>query len=441
MIKKFRNFVNEANTDMELSYCCFDWDDNILHMPTVIHMDNLVDGEWLPIDVSTSKFALIRNDSNWRYRNLDATQTFCEFRDNGPNGKMAFLNDVKLAIKNNEFGPSWDSFIEYLSKGTIFAIITARGHEPESIRMAIEYIIDNVLTEDEKHSLYSHCLKFAYLFKVDYDSYDRIARGKLSQTKLIKDYLDNCDYYGVSSDYCKNKFGLGDVSNPEVGKEKALKEFTKKVDNFGKKIGAKVSLGFSDDDIKTVSHIEKFFRNELSLEYFIDYNVYNTSKRGVKGIRTRINNMRENQSTWGNGGHYSGNSSILSFSKWNNMTQQLYPTGKDSPKDDFHNQFKNQIGQLKDLTSNLNKKKILEENFEENLIEEKNWIKSAIKNPGSLRRKLNKKKGEKISSKEIDSELQVLKLRDKNRSKPGLQLSKRDRNKHRQLILARTLRK
>lgn len=72
--------------------------------------------------------------------------------------------------------------------------------------------------------------------------------------------------------------------------------------------------------------------------------------------------------------------------------------------------------------------------------ESKRWIQDAIKRPGSLRRKLHKKKGEKITNSEIDSELQALRGRDKDKKKSGLQLSKRDRSKHRQLTLAKTLR-
>lgn len=71
--------------------------------------------------------------------------------------------------------------------------------------------------------------------------------------------------------------------------------------------------------------------------------------------------------------------------------------------------------------------------------ESKRWIQDAIKRPGSLRRKLRKKEGEKITSSEIDSELQALKARDKDKEKAGLQLSKRDRRKQKQLVLAKTL--
>ena len=84
---------------------------------------------------------------------------------------------------------------------------------------------------------------------------------------------------------------------------------------------------------------------------------------------------------------------------------------------------------------------VSELNNQEKANEAKNWIKDAIKRPGALRKKMNKAKGEKISIGEIDSELAVLRKRDKNKKIPGLQLNKSDRRKHKQLVLAKTLRK
>lgn len=68
------------------------------------------------------------------------------------------------------------------------------------------------------------------------------------------------------------------------------------------------------------------------------------------------------------------------------------------------------------------------------------WISDAIKKPGSLRKSLGKKEGDKISKGEIDSELQALRGKDKDKSKKGIQgLSKGDLKKYRRLNLAKTL--
>ena len=127
MIKKFSEFIFESNS-LELHFYSFDWDDNILHMPTVIHMDKKEGSNWIPVDVSTSEFAKVRNDKeNYRLRNDDSSFAFSEFRDSGPRGESAFLLDVNKALNEGLFGPSWDAFIKCLSEGAVFSIITARG--------------------------------------------------------------------------------------------------------------------------------------------------------------------------------------------------------------------------------------------------------------------------------------------------------------------------
>lgn len=74
-------------------------------------------------------------------------------------------------------------------------------------------------------------------------------------------------------------------------------------------------------------------------------------------------------------------------------------------------------------------------------VSEKNWISDAIKNPGSLRRRLRKKKGDNITKSEIDKEISSLRRKDKDKSKPGIQgLNKSDLSKYRQLNLSKTLR-
>jgi len=68
------------------------------------------------------------------------------------------------------------------------------------------------------------------------------------------------------------------------------------------------------------------------------------------------------------------------------------------------------------------------------------WIQDAIKKPGSLRKSMKKKKDEKITKGEIESELKELRKKDKDKSKKGIQgLSKRDLAKYRKLNLAKTL--
>lgn len=257
VIKKFNQYIKEdASAEKHLLYYAFDWDDNILNMTTVIHMEHLVDGEWIPEDVSTSMFAQVRSDKDsWRILGGDPDQAFSEFRDNGPRGDVAFLEDVKNSISNNKLGPAWDDFVECLVNGSLFAIITARGHEAPSMKKGVEWIIDNVLSEKQLYEMYNNLLKFAYLFRHNKE-YDRMLEGQPSANPLVRLYLENCEFVGVSA-----PSRGGSSSDPEQAKEDALLLFMDRIDKFAASIGYKAKVGFSDDDLGNVSHIENLADN------------------------------------------------------------------------------------------------------------------------------------------------------------------------------------
>jgi hypothetical protein len=362
-------FLLESST-LEMHYFAFDWDDNILHMPTKILMDKLEGGGWVPVDVSTSEFATVRHDrDNYRLRNNDPVIAFSEFRDTGARGADAFFQDSVSAINSGRTGPSWKAFIKCLTEASLFSIITARGHEPQSIRRVVSWIIDNVLDEEQKFTMYARLLKFVHFYTPhDADAYPRIYRGKLSETDLVKAYLSNCDFYGVTSNYFAQEFGQGSALNPELAKQQALRRFIDKCNELGGKVGAKsVSVGFSDDDPKNVEHIQKFFGEKSSemakaISHELKLNVYDTRNPqvqggertkygGAKGIIDGSAHIEESQTSWGTGVVAPGlQSSVLPFTKWSNMTQELYPKGPDNPKDDFHNGMRNKIGQIGGLT-------------------------------------------------------------------------------------------
>lgn len=246
--------------DDSLLYYAFDWDDNILHMPTVIHMERLVDGDWVPTDVSTADFTVLRGDTeNYRILNGDVDAAFSEFRDNGPRGIEAFLKDVEQAIADKSYAPAWDDFVECLTSGAIFAIITARGHETEAMRPGIEYIIDKVLTDPQKDEMYDHLRLYLYMYKSEnIDEVPKILenRKEASKDPIVKAYLDNCDLVGVSA-----PSRSGSASNPEKAKEEALMQFADKADRFASMIGKKARIGFSDDDPGNVRHITELAKN------------------------------------------------------------------------------------------------------------------------------------------------------------------------------------
>jgi hypothetical protein len=249
-LKKF----NENRYKEKLFFYAFDFDDNILNMPTEI-MVKTEDGD--EIGMSTSDFAINRSkigNEKFEYNGkivvgLDYATAFRNFRDDAD--PEIFKKDVIKAIQSNSFGPAWEDFIECLTHGAIFAIITARGHEKEGIRKGIEYIIDNVLSDSQKQVMYNHLLKFVYKFRAgDVDSYPRILKGVPSQNTLFKNYLDLCHFVGVSA-----PSRGGSPANPEAAKEHALKNFIKEVNVYAGRIGYTAEVGFSDDDPGNVRHV------------------------------------------------------------------------------------------------------------------------------------------------------------------------------------------
>lgn len=330
-IKKFNESFNKSRI---LLMYAFDWDDNILNMPTVIHMDKLVDGEWIPTDVSTAEFAQVRSDKeNWRITNNNPDEAFSEFRDFGARGDVAFLEDVKKAIELGEFGPAWDDFVECLSNGSLFAIITARGHESETMRKGVEWIIDNVLSEDNIFDMYNNLLKFAYFYNQE-GNFDKILKGRPSDNELVKIYLDNCDFVGVSA---PSRGGTPD--GPEKAKEEALLLFKERVNKLAGNIGFKAMVGFSDDDLKNVKHIEDLIDN-LNHEQFP--NIVKYVVKGTKDPSNITKKVREIGITETANQAPGMESSVMAFTQFNNMTNRLNPKGPENRQDDFQNQFRRQ---------------------------------------------------------------------------------------------------
>jgi len=249
----------------------FDVDNNLLHMSTPIHIELLKNNIWVPVDVLPEEFAKIRRE-NWRKRNNDIKQTFQEFRDNGPRGNKAFMEDAKKAVLNGDFGPSFLDFINTLINGNIFLIITARGHEPETMKHFVKWLICNYMTQEQRDKMQLNLKKFQKIFK--------------SSDVTIKSYLDTCEFIGIMSNYFKERFGKDFETNNSVeeGKEIAINEFLHKLEKFATKIGAKLKVGFSDDDINTVKHMTNFFK-EKDLDVAVDYYIFNTANKGKERVK------------------------------------------------------------------------------------------------------------------------------------------------------------
>lgn len=249
-------FKGDSSPDMK--YYAFDWDDNIVHMPTKIILKD-EDGE--EVGMSTDDFAEHRHEigkSPFKYKGSTivgyAENPFRNFRTEGDKD---FLVDAMMA----RTGPAFDDFREAINNGSIFSIITARGHNPNTLKQAVyNYIVDGFNGID-KDQLIKNLKKYRTF--VDEDD--------MSDDELIKSYLELNKYHPVSFGDDKG------AQNPEEAKVRAMDDFVNyikamasvlnkkaylKNDLGNKFVPAKPTIGFSDDDIRNVEVMSKHFRDK-----------------------------------------------------------------------------------------------------------------------------------------------------------------------------------
>jgi hypothetical protein len=240
-MKIIKEFNEKSTPDMK--YYAFDWDDNIVYMPTeIILLDNNDD----EVGMSTHDFAKYRGDvgkNEFKYRGTTIVgYADLPFRQFTVTGDEQFLRDIMIA----KVGPAFDDFKEAVNNGSIFSIITARGHNPETLKKAVKIYIEEEFDGIIKDKVIHNLNKYRDLIPSQTD------------IDIIDEYLDLCKFYPVS-------FGSGSAANPEVEKVKALKEFydyckemanqIKKAFEFKNEVSGeslKFSIGFSDDDMKNI---------------------------------------------------------------------------------------------------------------------------------------------------------------------------------------------
>lgn len=251
----------------------FDWDDNVLNMPTKIHLEKKSNGGWKDYEVSTEKFREIRHEldgEKLRLKNNNPNDAFKDFKTE------IFIQHTKDAINNDEFGPSFKKFKKALIKGYGFSIITARGTSKDSLRKGIKVLIDMTFSDEEKETMNKNLKEKKY--------------------KSVDDYLNDQQLSAVSSEEFKTEYqSKGGAENPEIAKtmafEKYVESVVKKVEHLvdhPEREGVKI--GFSDDDLGNIKKMEEFIRKELLKKYpKVKFVIYDTSN--PKDIKKKFINI------------------------------------------------------------------------------------------------------------------------------------------------------
>jgi hypothetical protein len=251
IVKQIINEIIEERKTPVMKYYAFDWDDNLMFMPTKIY---LKDDEGNSVGMSTEDFAEYRTDVGkepFEYEGHTIVSFDKEpFRDFGVLGDKQFLKDAM----SSPTGPAWNDCVEAINNGSIFAIVTARGHTPSMLKEAVYRLIKQNKHGLDSNQLAKNLLKYR----------DLADEEKLSKDQLIRSYLDMCRFHPVS-------FGEGSATNPEQGKINAMEEFVSYVRNLSHSLQQKAFMknkisnyftpfiGFSDDDVRNVETMKKHF--------------------------------------------------------------------------------------------------------------------------------------------------------------------------------------
>jgi len=256
--------------NIDLEYYMFDWDDNIMFMPTLIYLQREGD----PVNVTTAEFACVRKDKSYGPIDDDWDKAFTKFRD-PPQGSGDFVGDSKAAIENRKFAPSYPAFKKALRDAALFAIITARGHSAATIRKGVEVFIENALTESERKEMLENIQAF-----------NRLAGLDISDVSALARYLDLNSYVGVSSPGFLRMFRSDappDVgASPEEAKTYAVRQFVENTlklkNNLKEAVISSTSFGFSDDDTGNYAAMREFMKRDLVNEFEnVSFFVYDTS--------------------------------------------------------------------------------------------------------------------------------------------------------------------
>lgn len=258
-----RRIISEILDDQmkpTMKYYAFDWDDNLMYMPTKIY---LKDDNGKVVGMSTEDFAEYRTEIGKEPFDYEGHTIVGfdndAFRDFTVTGDQKFLIDAMKAPT----GPAWDDFVEAVNNGSIIAIVTARGHTPSVLKNAVYNLIMKNKHGLNKDELVKNLRKYREIS----DEED------LTDEQLIKTYLEMCKWHPVS-------FGEGSAANPEQLKVSAMKQFIEYVKTLSNRLQEKAFMknkisnyftpyiGFSDDDLKNVQAMKKHFDDESGLDIY-----------------------------------------------------------------------------------------------------------------------------------------------------------------------------
>lgn len=152
----------KSKSGKDLSFYFFDFDDNIMFVETPILIRDKKTKKVKK--VSTAEFAKIRGEFGkpGKYKDIEVfDDTYSHFRDIAAdkmkaNGVQHFVEDVTKAIAGTPEvwqRPAWPLFVHACKEQRPVAIVTARGHSPETLKAGVRVLKEKGLIKREPNYL------------------------------------------------------------------------------------------------------------------------------------------------------------------------------------------------------------------------------------------------------------------------------------------------
>jgi hypothetical protein len=204
------------------SFYFFDFDDNVIYLPTPLFLFNKKTGAEKAL--STSEFAKINEHlgkkkpwDDFEIRLDPHTGSFRRFRHQKLNLWQRFKRDrqpisadILEALKKPESewkGPSWDFFWHAVHNGRPLSIITARGHKPQDLKDAVALLV--------KKKFLSQAPNYLSIFPVSHDETrtllgDRELSWHTAKLKKVAIHLSVKEAFKVYGFNPTHRFGMSD---------------------------------------------------------------------------------------------------------------------------------------------------------------------------------------------------------------------------------------
>mmetsp|Transcript_58876 Transcript_58876/g.164468 ORF Transcript_58876/g.164468 Transcript_58876/m.164468 type:complete len:288 (+) Transcript_58876:97-960(+) len=240
------SLVNSAPFQIGL----FDWDENLINMPTRLHYE--LDGT--PISLNITELNKLRGRLE-REGTPDRLKPpahdemrYVEFRDPPIADKVYFLEQLEWALAHKSYGPDFNTFKEYVLQARPCALVTARGHNASTLRASVRLLMAKGLTTSERVAV-------ADVLTARYSC------DAMHPDRCLESYLDEWGFYAVNGPEFRSEFGAEDP-----GKEGTALSKTKAIRNFVERhlakladVSQEVEFRFSDDEPVNARSMRSFF--------------------------------------------------------------------------------------------------------------------------------------------------------------------------------------